>query len=213
VYEYELISQTVIDGDAEKVIKLTQKAIHEGYPAENILEKGLIHGMNLIAEKFRHEKVMIPEVLMSTRAMHAGMMTINPYLNKSRSSKEPKVLIGTVAGDLHDIGKNLVILILASIGVEVVDLGIDVSAKKFLQAIRKEKPEYLMMSALLTTTMPAMREVIEAIEKGGLRSQVKVVIGGGPVTGVFANEIGADFYFEDAFKVRQYFLESSRKKG
>lgn len=213
MYEYELISQTVIGGDAEKVIKLTQKAINEGYPAENILEKGLIHGMDLIAEKFRHEKVMIPEVLMSTRAMHAGMMTINPFLNKSCSSKEPGILIGTVAGDLHDIGKNLVILILASIGMEVVDLGIDVSVKKFIQAIRKEKPGYIMMSALLTTTMPAMREVIEALEKDGLRSRVKVVIGGGPVTGVFAKEIGADFYFEDAFKVREYFLESRGKKG
>lgn len=213
MYEYELISQTVIDGDAEKIIKLTQKAIKEGYPAENILEKGLIHGMNLIAEKFRHEKVMIPEVLMSTRAMHAGLMTVNPYLNKSHSAKAPKVLMGTVAGDLHDIGKNLVILILASIGIEVVDLGIDVSVKKFIQAVRKQKPDYLMMSALLTTTMPAMREVIEAIDNSHLTPRVKVVIGGGPVTAVFANEIGADFYFEDAFKVRQYFLENKNRKG
>lgn len=212
MYEYELISQTVIDGDAEKVIKLTQKAINEGYPAENILEKGLIHGMNRIAEKFRHEKVMIPEVLMSTRAMHAGMMTINPFLNKKHTLKDPKVLIGTVAGDLHDIGKNLVILILASIGVEVVDLGIDVSVKKFIQAIRKEKPDYLMMSALLTTTMPAMREVIEEIEIRGLRGKVKVVIGGGPVTGIFAKEIGADFYFEDAFSARAYFLDIKKQK-
>ena len=205
--EYELISQTIIDGDAEKSIKLTQKALTEGYPADKILENGLIQGMNRVAEKFKHEKVMIPEVLMSTRAMHAGMMTVNPFLQKSHKLNERKVLIGTVAGDLHDIGKKLVTIILASTGVEVVDLGIDVSAKKFIQAIRREKPKYLMMSALLTTTMPAMREVIEELEKSKLRDAVKVVIGGGPVTAVFANEVGADFYFEDAFSVREHFLE------
>ncbi len=207
MYEYELLSQTVIDGDAEKVIKLTQKALNQGYPADSILENGLIQGMNKVADKFKHEKVMIPEVLMSTRAMHAGMMTVNPFLKKTQKIREHKLLIGTVAGDLHDIGKKLVTIVLASMGVEIIDLGIDVSAKKFVQAVRKEKPGYVMMSALLTTTMPAMREVIEELEKHGLRSKVKVVIGGGPVTAVFANEIGADFYFEDAFSVREHFLD------
>ena len=211
MHEYEQIRQTVIEGDAEKAIKLTKAALKEGYPPEKILEGGLVLGMNTIAERFKHERVMIPEVLMSTRAMHAGMMTLNPYLKNASQLKSSKVLLGTVAGDLHDIGKNLVKVVLAAIGMEVVDLGIDVSTKKFVQGVRKEKPAFLMMSALLTTTMPAMREVIEELENRGLRSKIKVVIGGGPVTSAFSREIGADFYFEDAFSLREYLLENLHK--
>ncbi len=212
MYEYEAISQTVIDGDAERAIQLIEKALNQGFLAEKILEEGLIIGMNSIADKFKHQKVMIPEVLRSTRAMHAGMVTLNPYLQKSQKLEETKVFIGTVAGDLHDIGKNLVKMVLASIGVTVIDLGIDVSVKKFVQIARKEKPQYLMMSSLLTTTMPVMREVIEELENRNLRSGLKVVVGGGPITDLFAEEIGADLYFADPFRLREYFMEQHRAR-
>lgn len=207
MYETELISQTVIDGDAERVIQLTEKALDRGFLAEDILENALMVGMNAVADKFKHRKVMIPEVLMSTRAMHAGMITLTPHLQKTRKLKKTKVLIGTVAGDLHDIGKNLLKMILESIGVEVIDLGIDVSLKEFIQSVRKEKPQYLMMSSLLTTTMPVMLEVIEELIKCDMKRGLKVVVGGGPVSEVFANEIGADLYFNDPFEVRKYFIE------
>lgn len=207
MYETELISQTVIDGDAERVIQLTEKALEKGFLAEDILENALMIGMNSVADKFKHQRVMIPEVLMSTRAMHAGMVTLTPHLQKTRKLKKTKVLIGTVAGDLHDIGKNLLKMILESIGVEVIDLGIDVSLKKFIQSVRKEKPQYLMMSSLLTTTMPVMLEVIEELVERDMKKGLKVVVGGGPVSEVFASEIGADLYFNDPFEVRKYFIE------
>jgi len=207
LYETELISQTVIDGDAERVIQLTEKALEKGFLAEDILENALMIGMNSVADKFKHQRVMIPEVLMSTRAMHAGMVTLTPHLQKTRKLKKTKVLIGTVAGDLHDIGKNLLKMILESIGVEVIDLGIDVSLKKFIQSVRKEKPQYLMMSSLLTTTMPVMLEVIEELVERDMKKGLKVVVGGGPVSEVFASEIGADLYFNDPFEVRKYFIE------
>lgn len=205
MYEYELISRTVIDGDAERVIQLTDKALKQGFIAEDLLEEGLIKGMNSVAEKFRHRKIMIPEVLMSTRAMHAGMITLDPYLSRANKLLNLKILIGTVAGDLHDIGKNLVKMVLASMGANMIDLGIDTSVKKFVQAVRKEKPDYLLMSALLTTTMPVMSEVIEELEKRNLLAGMKVVVGGGPVNEVFAKEIGADLYFADPFSAREYF--------
>lgn len=207
MYENELIGQTVIDGDAERVIQLIEKALRQGFLAEDILENALMVGMNSVADKFKHQRVMIPEVLMSTRAMHAGMVTLTPYFQKTRKLKETKILIGTVAGDLHDIGKNLLKMILESIGVEVIDLGIDVSLKKFVQAVRIEKPQYLMMSSLLTTTMPAMLEVIEELVERDMKTGLKIVVGGGPVSEVFASEIGADLYFNDPFEVRNYFME------
>ncbi len=209
--EYRLISETVVDGDTEMIIKLTTTALKEGYPAEDILEKGLVRGINIIAEKFTSDRVLVPEVLMSARAMHAGMLTLDPYLKKSSAkNRDIKALIGTVEGDLHDIGKNLVKVLLSTVGVEVIDLGVDVSTKNFIAAVRKEKPAYLMMSALLTTTMPAMRDVLEALEKKNLRSTVKVAVGGGPLNEIFANEIGADYYFEDAFKLRQHFIKKHK---
>ncbi|UNC93858.1 corrinoid protein [Candidatus Contubernalis alkalaceticus] len=201
---YELISETVIDGDVEKLIKLIEGALRDGCSADDIFEYGLVNGMNRIAEKFRYERVMIPEVLVSARAMHAGLMTIDPYIEKTGQLNSYKVVIGTVAGDLHDIGKSLIIMLLSAMGIQITDLGVDVSVKKFIQAVKKEQPHYLMLSSLLTTTMPAMQEVIEELDKRGLRSNMKVVIGGGPIRQVFADEIGADLYFEDAFQVREY---------
>jgi len=211
LYEYEQISRNIIDGDAEKVIQVVKKSIEQGLLAEDILEHALIKGMNSVADKFRHQKVMIPEVLMATRAMHAGMITLDPHLQQSKKLGEIRVLLGTVAGDLHDIGKNLVKMVLSSMGVKVFDLGIDVSVKSFIQGVRKNKPQYLMMSALLTTTMPVMREVIEELGNRDLRTGLKVVVGGGPVTELFANEIGAELYFSDPFSLRDYFIEKHSK--
>jgi 5-methyltetrahydrofolate--homocysteine methyltransferase len=209
--EYEELWQSIKEGNAENVIILTQQAVNLGYPPHKILENGLMYGMNTIAEKFKHERVLIPEVLLSSRAMHAGLSTLDPYLNKEGLSKKAKVVLGTVEGDLHDIGKNLIRVLWQSIGLNVVDLGINVSAKTFIAAIRKEKPDILAMSALLTTTLPKMKEVINELKTRELRSKVKVVLGGGPVTEEFCREIGADYYFSDAFAARNYLKDNMHK--
>lgn len=201
---FNQIIESVIEGEAEDTYELTQKALSLGYPAHVILEKGLISGMNKIADKFRERNVIIPEVLMSTRAMHAGLSLIEPHLAHSNKKQTGKVLVGTVAGDLHDIGMTLVKTMVMSLGIKVIDLGVDVTAKKFVSMVRKEKPDILMISALLTTTMSAMKDVLKELESQNLRKNVKIFVGGAPITEAFANEIGADYYFEDAFAVRDF---------
>lgn len=208
---YEKIRECIINGDTESVIKLTKEALAKKYPPEYILEKGLISGIDEIAKKFRKDKVLVPEVLLSTRAMNAGIYILQPYFTNSIANNKVKIVLGTVAGDLHDIGKNMVKTILIANGADVVDLGINVSTKKFIDAVYKEKPSMIMMSALLTTTLPAMKEVIEELKNKGLRENVKVVVGGTPVTETFASRIGADYYFEDVFKLRS-FLEKNLHK-
>lgn len=205
MFDYNSISQAIIDGEAEKVLELTEKAIAEGYPAEKILEKGLVQGMEQIAEKFRHDRVLVPEVLLSTRAMHAGLDTVQPYLKKTQKKIRGKIVIGTVEGDLHDIGKNLVSVLLRTMGLEVIDLDVNVSVRQFVQAVRREKPHILMMSALLTTTMPAMKRVIDELKDTGLSKNIKIVVGGAPITPAFAEEIGADYYFSNVFEMRKFF--------
>lgn len=208
---FDEIIESVIEGEAEDTYELTQKALSLGYPAQVILEKGLISGMNKIADKFRERNVIIPEVLLATRAMHAGLSLIEPHLRGKSKKQTGKVLVGTVAGDLHDIGMTLVKTMVMSLGIKVIDLGVDVTAKKFASMVRKEKPDILMISALLTTTMSAMKDVLKELESQNLRKNVKIFVGGAPVTEAFANEIGADYYFEDAFAVRD-FLKSNFDK-
>lgn len=209
---YEEIIGGITNGEAEEVAELSKKAMAQGYPAIMVLEKGLLMGMNKVADKFRSQRVMVPEVLMSARAMHAGLAVLEPYLKKKKKSeKVGTIVIGTVAGDLHDIGKNLVKMMVMSTGVKIIDLGVDVSPKKFVQTVRKEKPDILMMAALLTTTMPIMKQVIAELKDNGLRPTVKIGVGGAPITESFAKEIGADYYYESASEVKIFLDENLDK--
>jgi 5-methyltetrahydrofolate--homocysteine methyltransferase len=191
---YDLLSQ----GKMDEVTKLTQDLLEEGESPEAVLNQGLIPAMEQIGVRFKNGDIYIPEVLIAARAMHAGMAVLKPILSKSNTPMVGKIVIGTVKGDLHDIGKNLVIMMLEGAGFEVVDLGIDVPAQKFIEAIRDDHPQVVGMSALLTTTMREMKTTIEAIQKAGLKNQVKTIVGGAPLTEKFAKEIGADGYAPDA---------------
>jgi 5-methyltetrahydrofolate--homocysteine methyltransferase len=196
--ETEKFHMAIGHGKIDEVKELTKKTLNSGESGETVLKKGLIAAMELVGIKFKNGDLFIPEVLMAARAMHAGMAILKPILSQSEGIMAGKVIIGTVKGDLHDIGKNLVIMMLEGGGFEVVDLGIDVSPEKFLEAIRIHKPQIVGMSALLTTTMMEMKNTIQAIEKAGLKSRVKAIVGGAPVTEKFARDIGADGYAPDA---------------
>ncbi len=184
------------EGSMDKVKDLTQKALDAGEAPEKILKGGLIPAMDRIGERFRNNDIFIPEVLIAARAMHAGLGVLKPALAKSSSSAAAKVVIGTVKGDLHDIGKNLVGMMLEGAGFEVVDLGIDVAPEKFIQGAKENGAKIIGMSALLTTTMMQMKATVEKIKSDGLA--IKTVIGGAPVTAEFAKQIGADGYAPDA---------------
>ncbi len=191
---YTALSQ----GDMEEVKRLTSGSLDRGVVAEMILKEGLLPAFERIGLKFKNGEIYIPEMLIAARAMHAGMAILKPILAKSTGAKAGKVIIGAVKGDLHDIGKNLVIMMLEGGGLEVVDLGMDVSADKFVEAINSHRPQVVGLSALLTTTMREMKTTIEVIEKAGLRNQVKIIVGGAPLTEGFAKGIGADGYAPDA---------------
>ena len=196
--DLNLIAESLMAGKADEVKNLTQAAVDEGVSIKEILEQGLISGMNVIGKKFKANEVYVPEVLIAARAMHAGMGVLEPLLAEAGIEPVGKIAVGTVKGDLHDIGKNLVVMMLKGAGFEVVDLGIDVPADKFVEAVKEQKVQVLAMSALLTTTMPAMKEGIDALNAAGARADVKVMIGGAPVTQNYADEITADGYAPDA---------------
>uniref|UniRef100_A0A7C3RJC9 Cobalamin-binding protein n=1 Tax=Dictyoglomus thermophilum TaxID=14 RepID=A0A7C3RJC9_DICTH len=193
------IANAVISGDRKKVQELVEKALKEGITPEDIIDKGLLSGMSVIGERFKKNEIFVPEVLVSARAMQKGMEILKPLIAKSSNVIKGKIVIGTVKGDLHDIGKNLVAMMLEGAGYQIIDLGIDVPPEKFVQAIKENKPDVVGMSALLTTTMSQMKVTIDVIEKEGLRDKVKIIVGGAPVTEEFAKEIGADGYAEDAY--------------
>ena len=188
----------ISQGKMDEVKKMAQAALEAGDSAEAILKGGLLPAMEQVGIKFKNCEIYIPEVLIAARAMHAGMAVLKPVLSKSGSVMAGKVVVGTVKGDLHDIGKNLVAMMLEGGGFEVVDVGIDVSPDKFVEAIKKHQAQVVGLSALLTTTMREMKSTIEAIQEAGLRKQVKTIIGGAPVTEKFAKDIGADGYAPDA---------------
>ena len=192
------IAAALIDGDDEKVDELTRAQLDAGVTALEVMDNGLIAGMALVGIKFRENFIFVPEVLACARAMKAGMAHIEPILSASGIDPVGKVLMGTVKGDLHDIGKNLVIMMLRGSGFEVIDLGVDVSPDDFITAIEDHKPSVVGMSALLTTTMPNMGKTIDAFVDEGLRDRVKVMLGGAPVTQEFAEDMGADGYGKDA---------------
>jgi 5-methyltetrahydrofolate--homocysteine methyltransferase len=190
---YEALSK----GSMDEVKDLTQKALKAGDSADKILKEGLIIAMDQIGVKFKNNEIYIPEVLIAARAMHAGLAVLKPILAKSDTPSAAKIVIGTVKGDLHDIGKNLVGMMLEGAGFEVVDMGIDVPAEKFVQAAKENGAKVIGMSALLTTTMMQMKSTVEMLQKAGLKG-VKIVVGGAPVTAEFAKQIGADGYAPDA---------------
>lgn len=208
---FDDIIHSIAEGESEETLELTKQALAQGYSASSILEKGLITGINIVAEKYRQEKVNVPEVLMATHSMHAGLSVIEPILTAPTKKGLGKIILGTVAGDLHDIGLSIVKAMAMSAGARIIDLGVNVSPKKFARAVRKEKPDILMISALLTTTMSVMKDVIVELEVQGLRNDVKVIVGGAPITDAFAKEIGADYTFEDAFQFRDFLKENLSK--
>ena len=196
--DLQALAQAVIDGDRDQVQQIAQEALNEGVGPEQIVNEGLIAGMDVVGKKFKNNEFYVPEVLIAARAMHAGMDILKPLLAESGVKPKGTVLIGTVKGDLHDIGKNLVAMMLEGGGFEVVDLEVDVAPEAYAEAIEEHAPDVVALSALLTTTMPSMKDTIDALSAAGVRDQVKVIIGGAPVTQAYADEIGADGYAPDA---------------
>ena len=201
------ISSNLQSGKAKAVQELVAKALEEGTPVKDILEKGLLHGMGIIGEKFKNNEVFVPEVLIAARAMNRGMELLKPHFAESGVQSRGKVCIGTVKGDLHDIGKNLVKMMLEGKGFEVLDLGTDVAPETFIEAAQEQDCRIICLSALLTTTMSAMQEVVKAAEAAGIRDRVKIMIGGAPVTEEFRVQIGADAYAADAASAADMALE------
>jgi 5-methyltetrahydrofolate--homocysteine methyltransferase len=192
------IAAALIDGDNELVNQLTQQALGAGIVALEVMDYGLIAGMSIVGVKFRDNVIYVPEVLACARAMKAGMVHIEPILSASGIKPIAKVVMGTVKGDLHDIGKNLCIMMLRGSGFDVIDLGVDTSSDKFINAVEENEAPLMGMSALLTTTMPNMGKTIEAFIDADLRDKVKIMVGGAPVTQDFADDMGADGYGKDA---------------
>lgn len=202
----EVLMQLVINGDTEGIVGGVQAALEDGLEAKIVLQ-ALVEAMDRVGEEWRVGNMFIPEVLLSAKAMQNGMALIRPQLTSSEASMRGKVVIGTVQGDLHDIGKSLVGMMIEGAGFEVIDLGVDVSATKFVEAVKTLQPDLIALSTLLTTTLSYMRDTINSLKEAGLRSEVKVIIGGAPVTQEFADSIGADGYAPDGasavLKVRE----------
>ncbi|NPV70579.1 MAG: corrinoid protein [Firmicutes bacterium] len=207
------LSQAVIDGDAAQAKTCAAAAVDAGVPANRVVGDGLLAGMSVVGTMFKANEMFVPEVLMSARAMHAGLDVLKPLLAAGGHGSFGKFVLGTVKGDLHDIGKNLVGMMLEGAGFEVVDLGIDVPPEKFVDAIREHRPEMVGLSALLTTTVPALEKTIKAIEESGLRPSVKVFTGGAVVNADLARKAGADYYAPDAASAAELAAEVARGKG
>jgi len=196
--DYGKISEALIAGNIEEEKKLTQQALDSGISAKEILDNGLLPGMEIVGQRFKAAEMFIPEVLRSAKTMGAAMEIIRPLLSETDAAGSGTVVIGTMEGDLHDIGKNLVGMMLEGAGFTIVDLGTDVKPQEFVDAAKEHKPKIVGMSALLTTTMPKMGETINALKEAGIRDQIKIMAGGAPVTQDFVDEIGADAYGSNA---------------
>ena len=192
------LKEDLYNGKVDEVAAATQNALNEGMSAGEILNQGLIAGMDIVGRDFKAGDLFIPEVILCARAMHAGLEVLRPLLIETGNASLGKVVIGTVAGDLHDIGKNLVGMMLEGAGFEIIDLGTDVQPEEFVEIARAEGADLVGMSALLTTTMLSMKSTIDALGEAGLRDRVRVLVGGAPVTANFAEQIGADAYAADA---------------
>ena len=194
----EKIAERLIVGKIDEVKELSQQALDQGTSPRDIIDKGLLAGMDVVGKRFKAGDMFIPEVLLCARCMHGAMDILKPLLSEADSAGIGIYVIGTVEGDLHDIGKNLVSMMLQGAGFEVIDLGTNIKPQQFVDAVREHKPTILGLSALLTTTMPKMAETINALKEAGIRDQVKVMAGGAPVTQAFVDEIGADAYGANA---------------
>ncbi len=193
------VAKAVEFGKVKVVADLVKEALAEGATAQEILNEGMIKAMAAVGEAFKNDEIFVPEMLMAARAMKAEVEVLTPHLKEVGAEPIGKVIIGTVAGDLHDIGKNLVAMMIEGAGFDVLDLGVDVPAEKFVEAINANPDaQILALSSLLTTTLPASKATIEAVVAAGLRDKVKIMVGGAPVTQEFADEVGADGYAEDA---------------
>ena len=192
------IATSLQEGDEVRVAELTSKAVAEKIPARQILDEGLVAGMNVVGRLFRDHEIFLPDVLLAARAMYAGLDVLKPLLVSENVPTAGKVVIGTVQGDLHDIGKNLVGIMLRGAGFDVIDLGNDVAPEKFVETATRENAQVIGMSALLTTTMTGMQRVVELLDAKGQRGRIKTIIGGAPVTAEYAREIGADAFGFDA---------------
>ena len=192
------ISALLQKGKVKNVEELVQKALDEGVGAKQILEDGLLHGMGIIGDKFKNNEVFVPEVLVAARAMNVGSAVLKPYMAEAGVTAVGKVVLGTVKGDLHDIGKNLVRMMMEGRGLQVIDMGIDVSAEKFIETAKAENAQIIACSALLTTTMGEVKTVVEEAKAAGIRDKVKIMAGGAPVTEAFCKLVGVDLYAPDA---------------
>lgn len=195
---YESLTEGVLKGEASVVESEVNKALNQGAEARQILVRGLIGGMNIVGKRFGAGEMFLPEVLMCASAMHRGLDIIKPLLAESNQETRGKIVIGTVEGDIHDIGKKIVVFLLEGNGYEVIDIGVDVKAEDFVQAIQEHKPDILGMSALLTTTMLNMKKTIDSVKENGLQEKIKIIIGGAPVDEQFAKSIEADGYAPEA---------------
>ncbi len=207
---YQEISESLQRGKAKIVKELVQRALDEGCPAAEILSEGMLSGMNIIGERFKTGEVYVPEVLVAARAMNQGMQILKPHLVEDGVAATGKVCIGTVQGDLHDIGKNLVKMMMEGKGLEVIDLGTDVAPETFVETAVREGCQVICLSALLTTTMGVMADVVRAVEDAGIRDRVKIMIGGAPITEAYCREIGADCYTSDAASAADAAVELCR---
>ncbi|MBE5782543.1 MAG: cobalamin-binding protein [Clostridiales bacterium] len=207
------ISENLQRGKAKMVKELVQQALDQGLSAQQILAEGLMDGMAVIGEKFKKNEVFVPEVLVAARAMNMGTALLKPILVKEGTKSVGKACLGTVKGDLHDIGKNLVRMMLESKGIEVIDLGTDVSPETFVETAKNQNCQLICCSALLTTTMGAIGDVVKLAEQEGIRDQVKIMVGGAPVTQAFADQIGADAYTSDAASAADTAVELCKKVG
>lgn len=204
----ELLKELVKEGEAEKTAERVRELLAGGANPEAIMKEALIPAMDEVGDQFQRGETFVPEMLIAARAMQNGLDVLKPALAESGIEPLGKVIVGTVKGDLHDIGKNLVVMVLEGAGFEVVDLGIDVSPDQFVEAIKEHSPQIMGLSALLTTTMLAMRDTIDAVKEAGLRGQVKIMVGGAPLRQEYADEIGADFYGPDSTAARNYAKEA-----
>ncbi|MCG8687258.1 MAG: corrinoid protein [Desulfobacterales bacterium] len=196
--DFHTIRECLVSLDDNHLIDLIKKALEDGAAPADILNQGLIAAMDIVGERMENGEMFIPEVLMAAQAMSNGVDILKPLLGEDGTSDKGRVIIGTVQGDLHDIGKNLVAMMMESAGLTVHNLGVDITPESFIEAIRENNADILCLSALLTTTMPMMKQTVDAVIESGLRDQVKIMVGGAPVTQAFADEIGADAFAPDA---------------
>jgi 5-methyltetrahydrofolate--homocysteine methyltransferase len=198
MFDFKPMIDTLIKGDKVQLTDMVKEALNQGVAAKEILNSGLITGMDIVGEQMENEEMFIPEVLRSAKVMSAALEILRPLLGDDKNISQGKVVIGTVKGDLHDIGKNLVAMMLESSGLEVHNLGVDVAPEEFAAAVKEKNAQLLGLSALLTTTMPMMKNTVDAVTESGLRDRVKIIVGGAPVTKKFADDIRADGYASDA---------------